>query len=137
MALDMRILVKDPNTGILTSAVWPSPDYTDGTYALVQRIVKCLHTAPGENEQDPEYGANLRGEVRHLSGQQLEEARTAVGAALRKCIDDLAVEPSTDPAQRLRDLRLATLVYSPQGQEWQASVEVETDANVFIIPVEV
>ncbi len=137
MPLDMRIITKDPRTTMLTSAVWPSPDYVDGTYALVQRILKCLFTAPGENEQDPEYGANLRGEVRGLSGQQLDEARTAVGAALRKCVDDLSTDPMTDPEQRLRDLKLASLTYSAQSQEWQASVEVETDANVFIMPLEV
>ena len=137
MALDLRILLVDPKTRSLVPAIWPAPDYADGTYSLVQRIVKCLATAPGENEQDPEYGANLRGEVRHLAGQQLEEARTAVGAALRKCVDDLSVDPSTDPEQRLRDLRLASLTYSLHAQEWQAAVEVETDANVFTIPLEV
>lgn len=137
MPLDMRIIVSDPNTALLTSAIWPTPDYVDGTYALVQRILKCLFTAPGENEQDPEYGANLRGEIRHLSGQQLEEARTAVGAALRKCVDDLSVDPMTDPEQRLRNLTLASLNYAQQDQEWQASVEVETDANVFTLPLEV
>lgn len=137
MALDLRILDVDPQTRSLTSIVWPAPAFVEGVYALVQRIVMCLHTAPGDDEQDPDFGADIRGAIRGLAGQQLEEARSAVGAALRKCVDDLSAEPSSDPAQRLRDLRLASLVFSTDALEWLASVEVETDANTFIIPVEV
>lgn len=130
MPEDLKILEPVGANQTLRAQIWPHPARVDGSYSLVQRITKCLLTAPDENEADPEFGADLQGAVAGIAGQEDNRAKQAVSTALRKCLDDLRIDPPDDPEQRLVALRLLDLVYAPEDTSWRATVEVETEATI-------
>lgn len=135
MPIDLKI-VQPGSSGVLQGATWPNPDFVDGEYNLVQRIFKNLHTTPGEDMFDPDWGSGLRASVRGIPGQNLNEARRAVSSALRKCSDDISKTlVSPKPDENLKDLRLETLEYDETRAAWVCSVAVVTAANETVINI--
>lgn len=132
---DLRVLYTKSDDVTLGAAIWPNPSRLTGEDALIQKIVLCLYTHPGENLSDPSFGAGMRDMVKDLTGADETEARNRIGGALRKALDDLTVDMSSDPRQRLVDLRLVSVTYDPESLAWIAAVDVETEANVTTISV--
>ena len=135
MPVDLKFVEPVGPTRTLRPQIWPAPARADGEFSLAQKILKCLLTAPGESEADPDFGADLKGAVAGLAGQEVNRAKQAVESALRKCLDDLRVDPPDDLDQRLVDLRLVSLVYVAADTSWRASVEVETEASILTFDV--
>ena len=133
MPRDLKVV--EPREGLLFAFTWPRPFAVEGVENLVQRIVKNLHTAPGEDEFDPDWGSDLRGLIQGIPGQDLEGARHAVSSALRKCETDLSEDQPDDPAQRLVGFTLDDLAYDPDTTSWRARVIVETEETRFAVSV--
>jgi len=133
MAYDLKIL--ESVNGLLSGTTWPNPDFVEGTYALVQRIHKCLLTNPGEDQFDPGYGSGLRRDIQGIAGQEIEKAKSVVIAALQKVKGDLNDPTLKDPAERLLDLRLTSLDYDQLSTGWNVHVEVQTDVGTFPLAV--
>lgn len=131
MPEDLKIVEPVGLNRTLRPQIWPHPQRADGEFSLAQKILKTLLTAPGDAEADPDYGADLRGSVRGIAGQEVNRAKQAVTTALQKCVDDLRVDPPDDPDQRLVALRLVDLAYEAADTSWRASVEVETETTIF------
>ena len=133
MAYDLKFL--ESVNGLLSGTTWPNPDFVEGTYALIQRIHKCLLTNPGEDQFDPGYGSGLRRDILGIAGQQLERARSVVIASLQKVKGDLTDPTLIDPAERLVDLQLTKMEYDPLMTAWHIHVDVVTDAGTFPLAV--
>lgn len=58
--MDVRIVTRDPVTGILAVGIPRPPQYISGIDLLVQIVVIELLTSPGRDINDPESGGNLR-----------------------------------------------------------------------------
>jgi hypothetical protein len=135
MAIDLKIVEPvDPDSAV-SAFIWPQPAEVDGEYALMQKIVFNLHTAPGEIETDPTFGSGLQSIVLGLTGADQTTAMQRMASVLAKCQQDLKADMPADPAQRLVALRLVDMTYDVQKTAWTASVEVETEANTFTIDV--
>jgi hypothetical protein len=112
----------------LFPSTWPNPAFVESTYNLVQRIYMCLVTQPGDVEDDPAYGAGLRGALLGIPGQQVDRARAAVSAVLQKCKADLQGNLSSDPSEQLVDLRLESLEYDIDVTAWRVGVTIVSGA---------
>lgn len=132
MPLDLKI-VQLGSSGVLQGGTWPNPDFVEGEYNLIQRIFKNLMTNPGEDMFDPAWGSGLRESIRGIPGQNINDAKRAISAVLRRCLEDVSKSLSTDPAERLKDLRLETLEYDANLAAWTCTVAVVTEANETVI----
>jgi hypothetical protein len=130
MPEDLKIFDLVGNNSTLVGSIWPGSARVDGEYSLIQKIAKCLLTRPGESEYDPDFGADIRAAIRGLSGQEIDTARKIISSSLSKVLEDLGRDLPDDPAQRLRDLRIADLTYEAETTSWVVAVEVETDATI-------
>jgi len=135
MANDLKFI--ESQNGLLSGSTWPNPDFVDGTYALVQRITKCLLTNPGEDVFDPGYGSGLRNDIRGIAGQEIEKASQVVMGALKRVVENLSNPNLEDPAERLTGLQLLKLEYDPIQTAWSLDVEVSTEASSFPMIVSV
>jgi hypothetical protein len=131
MSLDIKFL--ESTNGILSGTTWPHPDFVEGIYSLTQQITKCLLTNAGEDMFDPTYGSNIRADIAGIPGQDIESAKRVFSGALQKIIADLKNPKTSDPAERLVDLRLISLKYDPISTTWLSEVEVETEETTFTI----
>lgn len=57
---DIKIVHKDPNTGVLTIGIPRPPQFVSGIDLLVQIVTIELLTSPGRDIIDPDAGGNLR-----------------------------------------------------------------------------
>ena len=131
MPEDLKIFDLVGGNQTLVGSVWPGSSRVDGQYSLVQKITKCLLSAPGESEYDPDYGADIRRAIRGVSGQEVSRARKLVSASLSKVLEDLGDDTPTDPEQQLLDLRLVSLEYDQLATSWIVLLEVDTAATTF------
>jgi len=106
-----------------------------GAYNLVQRIYMNLVTEPGSVEDDPEWGAGLRSSMFPIPGNQPDRARQVASAVLTKCRLDLQSNYSSDPAERLVDLRLEDIYYDPDVAGWRMSATVVSETTQFSLPI--
>ena len=58
--MDVKIVTKDPNTGVLSIGMSRPPQFVSGIDLLVQIVVIELLTSPGRDILDPLSGGNLR-----------------------------------------------------------------------------
>jgi hypothetical protein len=128
MPLDAKVLTIVGEQ--LIGATWPEPDFVEGSYNLLQRIFMNLVTEPGDVADDPEWGAGLRSTMFPIPGQQVERARQAAAAVLTKCRLDLQTNLSSDPAERLVDLRLESLSYDQNQGAWLIAATVISETSV-------
>jgi hypothetical protein len=128
MALDLKIIQETPS-GSLAGGTWPNPDFVDGEYNLIQRVVKNLLTFPGTDLFDPTWGSGLRESIRGIPGQNVDVAKKAIVSCLKKCVDDISQSLPGD----LQDLRLETLEYDANEAAWLCAVTVVTPTNATII----
>lgn len=129
MPLDLQILSSDAN-GNLGFDAWPRPSFVDGEYALIQRVIHCLHTDLGDDSFDPGYGASLRLRIAGISGNDLEAASAAVRDALDKVLEDLTQTPvARTPDGTLKGLNLVLLTFDPGDTTWRAQITVATSEN--------
>ena len=131
--LDLKFIETD---GLrLGGGIWPQTDSAAGQYSLIQRIVKCMLTEPGQDIFDPEYGGGLRSSIKGIPGQEIERARTAVATVLSRVLVCTRL-PTDDPTEQLIDLRLRSLVFDETVLQWVAEVDVVTAANQTTITVQ-
>lgn len=135
MPIDLKVVEPVEPSGMVAAFVWPQPAEADGEYSLMQKIILNLHTVPGEVEFDPTYGSGIQTIVQGLTGADAGLAKQRMASVLAKCLQDIKSDMPADPAQRLVDLRLVDMVYQADDTSWVATVEVETEANLFTIPV--
>jgi hypothetical protein len=138
MPLDLLIVQADAN-GALFPATWPSVDFVDGAYSLVQKIYKNLMTVPGQDQFDPTWGSDVRG---HMLGTRFNDnaaARIAMQGVLQKCTLDLQSDPPADPAMRVINLFLSDMTFDSGNLAWNVSVQVYTEARpegfIFKVPI--
>jgi hypothetical protein len=129
MPLDLKVLTL-LGEGRLVGATWPRPDFVESGYNLLQRIYMNLVTEPGDVEDDPEWGAGIRSAMLGIPGQQIERARQVAAAVLTKCKLDLQQSLSSDPAERLVDLRLEDVEYSTDIVSWFVTATVVSETSV-------
>ncbi len=127
MPLDMKVLALQGNR--LVASSWPNPAEVSGTYNLIQHIYKNLLTEPGEVEDDPEFGAGLRSALLPIPGQLVDQAKHAAAAVLAKCKKDLQSSFSSDPAERLADLRLVSIEFATDIAAWVLAVTVVSEVS--------
>lgn len=133
MALDLKYI--ESVNGVLSGSTWPRPDYTEGLYSLVQKIVKCLLTNPGDDAFDPNFGSGLRKQIIGLTGQDTDRAKQVLSGALQKVKTDL-IDPSVvDPAEQIVDLQVRSMQYDPVGTSWNAEVDLVTAATTTTVPL--
>lgn len=130
MAEDLKILDPRGPSRTLIPSVWPNSGIADGQFALVQKIVKNLHTAPGEVETDPTFGSDLPGSVVGVPGQDTDRAKQIISGVLAKCVEDLTLEQPDDPDQRLVSLRLEEVEYSASDTTWYVRVIAESETTI-------
>ena len=58
--MDIKIVTKDANTGVLSIGIPRPPKFVSGIDLLVQIVVIELLTSPGRDISDPQSGGNLR-----------------------------------------------------------------------------
>jgi hypothetical protein len=117
----------------IIGATWPNPDLVSGTYNLVQRIYMNLLTEPGDVDDDPEWGAGVSSALRAVPGQQVERARQVASAVLTKCRLDLQSNNSSDPAERLVDLRLESVEHDAINSAWLLTATVISETTITTI----
>jgi hypothetical protein len=127
MPLDMKVLALVGDQFV--ASTWPNPAEVSGTYNLIQHIYMNLLTEPGEVEDDPEWGSGLRGALLPIPGQNLDQAKQAAAAVLTKCRADLQSNFSSDPAERLVDLRLQSIQFSTDVAAWMLVVTVVSEVS--------
>ncbi len=132
MALDIKFL--EDSGGFLVGSMWPNPDAVEGSYGLAQLITKCLLTNPGDDAFDPAYGAGIKRALQGIPGQNVDDATQAITAVIEKVKLDLATtRSSSDPEERLSDLRLISVSYDLNATAWLISILVVTDATEFTL----
>jgi phage baseplate assembly protein W len=57
---DVKMVQRDPNTGVLTIGISRPPEFVSGIDKLVQIVVLELLASPGRDINDPNAGSNLR-----------------------------------------------------------------------------
>lgn len=134
MPLDLKVL-SVTGSGRLVGATWPRPDFIEGNYNLIQRIYMNLVTEQGDVEDDPEWGSGLRSALLVIPGQHVDRARQVASAVLTKCRLDLQSNPSTDPDERLVDLRLESIEFSTDIVSWIMTCTVVTEAGTTTLRV--
>jgi len=127
MPLDMKVLALDGSR--LVASSWPNPAEVSGTYNLIQHIYMNLLTEQGEVEDDPEWGSSLRSSLLPIPGQLVEQAKQAAAAVLSKCKKDLQSNHSSDPAERLVDLRLVSIEFASDVAAWALVVTVVSEVS--------
>jgi hypothetical protein len=115
---------------------WPRAAYVGGIYNLVQRVYKCMLTEPGDDEDDPTFGGGIRSALQAIPGQQVDKARLAASAMLKKVKSDLLVNYSEDPEERLVDLQLSDIKFDYETTGWRLAVTVVTVASQATIGVQ-
>jgi hypothetical protein len=130
MALDLLFLQSDAE-GRLSPSTWPSPDFVDGSYSLVQKIYKNLMTVPGQDQFDPSWGSDIKGTLLGVQYQDEGAAKLAAQGVLQKCRLDLQSDPPADPAQRLKSLWVTSMTFDQATLAWSISVDVETEVTRF------
>lgn len=128
MPLDLKI-IQESSSGSLVGGTWPNPDFVDGEYNLIQRIVKNLLTFPGTDLFDPTWGSGLRESIQGIAGQNVDIAKKAIVQSLKKCVDDI----SQSLPGELQDLRLETLEYDATEAAWRCAVTVVTPTTATLI----
>ena len=128
MALDLKLFT--PRTdGSLSATTWPQADYVDGSYALIQRISKCLYTIPGTDLFDPTFGLDVVGALQDLSPTDVTTAAERMAGVARDC--EAQIKPlfasSSDPSQRLRSISVTSVTFNDKQLAWDVSLEVSTE----------
>jgi hypothetical protein len=133
MPYDLKI-VQLGTQGTIVGGTWPNPDFVEGEYNLVQRIVKNLMTNPGEDLFDPDWGSGIRSRLLGIPGNEVARAQNEASIAIVKCRQDVqeAMGGSNDPAEKLLDLRLSSIEYDQSRAAWSCIVVMTTEANVDI-----
>lgn len=134
MPLDIKILSQGTD-GRLHDQTYPVPDKVDGSYALVQKIVKNLKTDPGMDEQDPGWGSGLFTRLLAIPSQLVEAARLTTTGALQKCARDITSVPVTDPALQVQAIHLLSLTYNDATTAWDVTIEVVTAGGTIQVPL--
>lgn len=130
--LDLKFIEADGTR--LGGGIWPQSDSAAGLYSLIQKIVLCMITEPGDDIFDPEFGGGLRSAVRGIAGQETERAKTAVATVLAR-VSSLLKTPTDDPEEQLIDLRLRSVTFDMGTLSWLVEVDVITAANQTTITV--
>jgi hypothetical protein len=136
MPTDLK-LVTVTNSGNLAYVTWPSADYVDGSYSLVQAIVKCLFTEPGTDVYDPEYGAGLIAELSRCQPDEIGKAMDIAQSAALNVQNQLAPSfaNSPDSSQRLLTIRVMDISSDLSDLSWNVSLAVTTEATTITIQV--
>lgn len=124
--LDLKV-VSFSRGGRLTAVTWPSPDFVDGDYGLVQALYKNLMTAPGDDEFDPTWGSDLVGALMGVPGGDVASATKAADAALTKAQSDLAAD------YKVTRLKAKNLAFDVSDLAWSLDVVVETSDGALSI----
>lgn len=127
MPLDMKVMALSGDR--LVGSTWPNPAEVSGTYNLIQRIYMNLLTEAGEVEDDPNWGSGLRAALLPIPGQLRDNAKHAASTVLAKCRSDLQSNFSSDPAERLVDLRLDDIQFSGDIAAWMLTVTVVSEVS--------
>lgn len=117
--LDLKVASFDAQ-GRIQAVTWPSPDFVDGDYGLIQALFKNLMTAPGDDEFDPAWGSDIVGALMNVPGGDVPAATKAADAALAKALSDLG------PDYGITRLRPQKLTFDVGSTAWLLDVLVET-----------
>lgn len=138
MPLDLLIVQADAD-GRLFPATWPSVDFVDGAYSLVQKIYKNLMTTPGQDQFDPSWGSDIRGALLGTRFNDSSAARLAIQGVFQKCTLDLQSDPPVDPLMRVTSLWVSDMAFDDQALAWNISIQVYTEAHpegfIFKMPI--
>lgn len=138
MPLDLMIIQTDAQ-GRIFPATWPSVDFVDGAYSLVQKIYKNLMTVPGQDQFDPSWGSDVRGALLGTRFNDNSAAQLAMQAVAHKCTLDLKSDPPEDPAMRVINLWVSSMTFNEMDLAWDVEIQVYTELHpegfIFKMPI--
>ena len=127
MPLDLQVM-KYRSTRLIPGS-GTRPAKVDGDYALLQRLLVCLHTVPGDIEDAPAWGSGLIAGLSPLMGHQSTEAAQAASAALQRAQESLRADyPDLE-------LTLAGIAFDIDALTWSVDVTVTTAAGTRTVAV--
>lgn len=134
MPLDLKLFTPLVG-GSLSATTWPQADYVDGSYALIQRIAKCIYTIPGTDLFDPTFGVDIVGALAGLSPSDKDIASERVSGIARDCVAQLKpiFAASPDPSQRLLSITVSSVVFNDKELSWDVALEVTTEATTITV----
>ena len=126
--LDIKVLTLA--NGSLVPKIMDTSVYVSGLPLLIQHIVKCLLTEPGQDRFDPDFGAGIRTALPTLyNPSQMDRVKMLATEAILKCEKQLKEDDSTvnTPAEeRLDSLHLRNVEFDPNGPGWVLGLTLKT-----------
>lgn len=126
--MDIKVVNKDPNTGVLTIGMSDPPQYVSGIDLLVQIVTIELLTTPGRSITNPSSGGNLKSLVGSNVafddiGEIFAEVRMMVTAA-EKNIMDQQVNSRRPANEKLARLDLVDLVPDEESMQLEVILNI-------------
>jgi len=126
--MDIKVVHKDPNTGVLSIGIADPPEFVSGIDKLVQIVAIELMTSPGRNISNPSAGGNIRSLVGSNVafddiGEIFAEIRMMVSSS-EKNIVDFQGNGNRPSSEKLARLELLDIVPDEENMQLEIIIQI-------------